>query len=267
MDSERWAERNRMRAERHRERMERWAGRHEERMRRRHANPASGMIFGIAIIAVGVLFLLQNLGIVYFADVWQFWPMILIALGVSKLISPTGVPQVTGGLVLTAIGTLFLLRNLDIIYVNVWQFVWPVIIIAAGVSMLARHLEFWDVPAAPSGAAAASSADRLKVDVVFSGTERKIISQDFQGGKIAAVFGGAEIDLREAVTKKQQLVIQADAVFGGVDLWVPSTWRTDVQGSGVFGAYEDQTHPPVDSSAPLLIVKGGAVFGSVTVKN
>jgi hypothetical protein len=116
---------------------------------------------------------------------------------------------------------------------------------------------------------ASSAADRLNVEVIFSGTERKLVSQDFRGGKIAAVFGGAEIDLREVATTQQEIVIQADAVFGGVELWVPANWKVDVRGSGVFGVYEDKTsvQQPLDSNAPRLIIRGGAVFGSVTVEN
>ena len=48
------------------------------------SNMAGGLIMGLVVIAVGVLFLLRNVGIVYFEDIWQFWPVILIAIGISK---------------------------------------------------------------------------------------------------------------------------------------------------------------------------------------
>jgi hypothetical protein len=251
--------------------MERWAARRQARGNCGWGGwgTSASLVFPVIVMAIGALFLLQNLGILYIENIWRFWPVVLIGFGISQLISARGVHQAVVGLILGAVGTLFLLRSLDIIYVNVWQFIWPVLLIGWGLMMLGRHLDFRaGVTAAPGpGGPATSSADKLNVDVVFSGTERKIVSQDFRGGKIAAVFGGADIDLREAATTRQEIVINADAVFGGIDLWVPSTWRTDVRGSGVFGAYEDRTQAPLDPNAPKLIVKGGAVFGGVTVQN
>jgi hypothetical protein len=41
-----------------------------------------------------------------------------------------------------------------------------------------------------------------------------------------------------------------------------------MKGAGVFGGYSDQTmHPPITPETKKLIVKGGAVFGGVTIKN
>jgi predicted membrane protein len=52
------------------------------------------------------------------------------------------------------------------------------------------------------------------------------------------VFGGAEIDLRSAGTKREEITIKADAVFGGIELWVPAHWQTTVRGTGVFGSFD-----------------------------
>ncbi len=44
------------------------------------------MFFGLVILALGVLFLLQNLGVLY-GDIWKYlWPVAIIALGISILI-------------------------------------------------------------------------------------------------------------------------------------------------------------------------------------
>jgi hypothetical protein len=41
----------------------------------------------IILIAVGVLFLIHNLtGFDFIRVIWRYWPLIIIALGVSKLI-------------------------------------------------------------------------------------------------------------------------------------------------------------------------------------
>ncbi len=110
----------------------------------------------------------------------------------------------------------------------------------------------------------------LHAEVVFSGTRQKLDTQDFLGGKVTAVFGGAEIDLRGAAMKREEVSIKAEAVFGGIELWVPAHWQTIVRGSGVFGGFEDKTFPAVPGTSanpPRLVVTGSAVFGGVVVKN
>jgi predicted membrane protein len=105
---------------------------------------------------------------------------------------------------------------------------------------------------------------------VFGGINRRIDSQDFEGGHLSSVFGGIEIDLRKANTKKEEIVIEANGVFGGIDLIVPETWKVTVRGSGIFGGFEDRTHPSpaaADEKRPHLVIVGSAVFGGVTVRN
>jgi LiaF transmembrane domain len=253
---------------------ERRSARREARMQRRmqRHNPASSAVMGVIIIAIGALFLLQNLGILYINDIWSYWPVILIAMGVGNLASGKWTP----GTILTTIGAIFLLKNLGFLYGPMWEWrnMWPLLVIAAGVGFLLQALSgpsVWRGAAFPPVAAATSGGDVLNVEVVFGGPQRqRIDSQNFEGGVIKCVFSGLEIDLRDARTTKDEIVIKADAVFGGIDLWVPENWKTTVRGTGVFGAYLDKTHPPVPDASgktPRLLVTGGAVFGGVTVNN
>ena len=141
MDTERWEQRNRERMERHRLRMERRQARWERRSACGGPNATGGMIIGLGVIAVGVLFLLRNVGILYFDDIWQYWPVILIVVGISKLANTHSASQVTSGLIIGGIGTVFLLRNLGYIYGNIWEYIWPGVLIAVGLSILVKHLE------------------------------------------------------------------------------------------------------------------------------
>ena len=268
-------------------RQERWAQRSDACG---GPNATGGMIIGLAVIAVGVLFLLRNVGILYFDDIWQYWPVILIVVGISKLANTHSASSVTSGLIIGGIGTVFLLRNLGYIYGNIWEYIWPGILIAVGLSILVKHLEgrdehgAWDLrrrtpvrrdqavtfPPGSGFTATTSGANYLHAECIFSGTRQKIETQDFLGGKVTAVFGGAEIDLRSAGTKREEISIKAEAVFGGIELWVPAHWQTIVRGTGVFGGFEDKTFPAApgaSAKAPRLVITGAAVFGGVVVKN
>ena len=113
-----------------------------------------------------------------------------------------------------------------------------------------------------------ASSDQLNEVAVFGGIRKRIDSQNFEGGEIRAVFGGIELDLRPAVIVKDEIEIEADAVFGGIDITVPETWRVILEGQGVFGGYDDKTsHASADAGRPRVLITGNAVFGGVTVKN
>ena len=62
-------------------------------------NVTPGLIFGLAIIAIGVLFLLDNFGFPV-GFVWHYWPVILIAIGLSKLVDSRDTPGRTGGAII-----------------------------------------------------------------------------------------------------------------------------------------------------------------------
>lgn len=256
-------------AERQERRRERWEARRERWDCGQ--KPLGGILFGVIIMGFGLLFLLRNLNIIYVDDIWQYWPVILIVIGASKLISPRGTHDIFPGLVIGGIGTFFLLRNLGIIYGNIWQWMWPLILIAVGASMLIKHLDGGD-RSLPLSNAEVSGPDSptLSVDVVFSGAKRKVKSQEFTGGKVSTVFGGADIDLRGAGTKLEEMIIKADSVFGGIDFRVPETWDVDVRGGGAFGTVENRTRKPQfvgGVTPPRLVIRADAVFGSVIVRN
>ena len=259
-----------MNPDRMEQRRERW-----ERRRERAdfgGKPLGGVLFGLVIMGFGLLFLLRNLNIIYVDDIWQYWPVILIVIGVSKLVSPRGTHDIVPGLVIGGIGTFFLLRNLGIIYGNIWGYMWPLILIGVGASMLIRHMDGGDhiLPAGPAGEVSGPDSPVLSVDVVFSGAKRKVKTQEFTGGKVSTVFGGADIDLRGAGTKLEEMTIKADAVFGGIDFRVAETWDVDVRGGGAFGTVENRTRKPQfvgGANPPRLIIRADAVFGSVIVRN
>jgi predicted membrane protein len=249
----------------------------DRRVRRRayRDSGSRGLVAGAIIAGIGVLFLLQNLGILYFEDVWQFWPVILIVFGVGRAVSSYGIGgRIWGGAMVLA-GAIFLLQNLGILRHDVWRFLWPLVLICVGLALLVRALERRNRtdsgtgtgPLASSSAASMSETKLYEV-AVFSGVRRRVDSQDLEGGELVAVFGGIEIDMTKAGTKKQEIVIEANAVFGGIDLRVPENWNVMVRGTGIFGGYDDQTLRSGDiSGQPRLILTGGAVFGGVSVKN
>ncbi|MEO5922374.1 MAG: DUF5668 domain-containing protein [Bryobacteraceae bacterium] len=255
-------------------RQERWERREQRRAGGYGGNPMGSAIFGLLLIGGGLMFLLRNLGIVYFDSIWRYWPAILVVIGASKVASPRHPGQILPGAILMGVGGIFLLRSLGFLYGNVWGYIWPAFFIVVGLSLLVRNINgsnSWGGQSPGIVDESGSEANRIHADIVFGGIDRKVVSQAFEGGKISVVFGGANIDLRGAAMQLPEITLHADAVFGGIDLKVPESWQVEMRGSGFFGGYEDRTHRPAPSVSgqlpPKLIVSGGAVFGGVTVRN
>ena len=104
----------------------------------------------------------------------------------------------------------------------------------------------------------------------FGGSRRRFDTQNFEGGEALAIFGGINVDLTKAGMQKDEVRIEANALFGGIDIRVPENWQVIVRGAGIFGGYEDKTwHSAANTTEekkPRLIVSGFAVFGGVVVK-
>jgi hypothetical protein len=153
---------------------------------------------------------------------------------------------------------------------------WPLILIGVGILLLFQRTYEWKVRM-PRGRVhrgfafdeSKATPDRINIDAIFSGGKRVITSQNFQGGAITTVFGGVELDLRQAGMAADSAVLEIDAIFGGVEVRIPANWSAVVHGVGIFGGFGDHTaqpYPPLPDTRQL-IVKGSAVFGGVEVKN
>jgi len=104
------------------------------------------MLWGLIIAAVGVGFLLNQAGIISFSigELFStFWPVILIVIGMQNFVLGRMYRSgsTTWGLIMLAIGFVFLGRNLDWFdwsLGDIIQYGWPVILIVAGISMMFR---------------------------------------------------------------------------------------------------------------------------------
>ena len=233
-----------------------------------------GFIGGALLIVFGTLLFLDNLGILPVSVFEAFWPVVFMGLGVwGFFTSSSALVRIWSGASFLA-GFLLLLDAFHIIHVTMAT-IWPLALIATGAGMLVSRsspgkiLERFSVL---SNVSARGVNGRLSEVAVFSGVKRRVDTQTFEGGDLSSVFGGIEIDLRLAAisTPGRIAVLEANAVFGAVELRIPETWRLSMQGVAVFGAYEDKTIPPRPEpgvETQTLVIKGGSAFGAVIVRN
>lgn len=98
----------------------------------------SALFGGLALIVVGVLFLLNNVGLVPPAAA-RFWPVLIIVAGVWLLGSALRRRRggFVGGVVVLTAGVLLLLQNFDYVPDSAFG---PAMVIAVGAGLLLRGL-------------------------------------------------------------------------------------------------------------------------------
>jgi len=225
----------------------------------------SQIILGLAAIGLGLLFLLANLGIVDAHWIRQLWPLVFVLIGVLKILhakSKAGRGYFVGG-VLILVGSVMTLHRLGLVYFS-WHTWWPILLILLGFSIIFkrgfRHRRLASV-ALPDGEKDAS----LDAVAVLGGCRRQVRSQNFRGGEITAIMGGCKIDLRDA-SISGVAVLNVFAMWGGIELKVPTDWTVVLQGTGILGGFDEKTATPVDASK-RLIIRGYAIMGGLDVKN
>jgi hypothetical protein len=209
---------------------------------------------GLVLLALGVFGVLDATGTLDAGDtIDRWWPAAIVGLGLVAMLAQQRISFWPA--VITVLGAVLLADQQD------WatgSLIGPAILVLIGATILfgfVRHRT-------------SSHVDQRVPVAVLSGTNTVDRSEHLNRADVAAVFGGATLDLREAHID-EVATVDALALFGGVEVLVPKEWRVSVGGLPIFGGYKDKTAgnaaPPPD--APLLKVNATAIFGGVEVAN
>lgn len=237
------------------------------------------LVLGFAVMAVGLLLTLDNLGVLEARHFWRYWPVILIVGGIAKAFEAMREGRRPVGAHLVLIGSFLLLANLG--FINFRAF-WPILILLLGASMVWKAVTgagavrpdvadrlkdaIQSSVGAPTRSAAEGVSSSLSAFAVMGGVRRATNAQDFKRGDAFAVMGGCELDLREAAMKDDEAVFDIFALMGGVEMRVPEDWVVDNRGFALLGGFVDKTRPVRDAKKRLILT-GLAVMGGVEVKN
>lgn len=231
----------------------------------RQGNIDNRIIIGIILVIVGLFLVMRNTGIFpHFIDNVIFsWQMLLVTIGLVITLGSSG--GKTPGVIIMAVGGFFLIPLIFRETFNINMF-WPAIFIIVGIIFIFSKRRGWNSnPSVPL-----VGDDYIDYVHIFSGGERQIVSENFRGGKITAVFGGSEIDLTKAKLAQGVSELEIACVFGGTTIIVPDEWNVKIEVTPILGGFGDsrKLHPgrAIDMSRQL-IVKGAVVFGGGEVKS
>lgn len=249
-------------------------------------NMQSGRVAGgMILVAVGVVFLLRNMGMDDLFPDWLFsWQMLLIVIGIYSGFKHNF--RNNAWIILISIGGFFLISE----FMPAWglkPLFWPIAIICAGIVFIVRPRKGeWmnlkndinikkrpDMPDMPFHTSAtnipADRSDYLFIRSVFSGVEKNMVSKNFQGGNISCVFGGAEVDCSQAEINGT-VIIKLEVVFGAAKLVVPAHWAVQNDIDGFFHGIDDKRRFNPDATinpGKVLVLKGSVVFGGVEIRS
>ncbi|RMD50882.1 MAG: hypothetical protein D6830_01620 [Ignavibacteria bacterium] len=211
------------------------------------------MLFGGVLVIIGILFLLDNYGILMFElpDFIFEWEWILILLGTFLLVTSN---NKTAGSILLAIGIF-----------NLFPAMWPLILVIIGVYLLMRK-----TPSHFHSDKSVNENDVIDEVSIFGGGTKIITSPNFKGGRITAIFGGSEIKFIDAKLAEGHHVLDVFALFGGTTIYVPKDWNVKVNITPILGGFGDKRYiDPNEVFDPdrVLIIKGIMLFGGGEIKS
>ncbi len=103
-------------------------------------------IWPVILITIGIVILLNNLGMVegdFWTIVWQWWPVLLVAIGLDSLFRRN---EITGPVFLIGLAMVILANNLGFIGWGTWNILWrlwPILLVAVGLEIIIGRRSLW----------------------------------------------------------------------------------------------------------------------------
>jgi predicted membrane protein len=235
-------------------------------MRKHHSSVSGHAFFGVLVIVVGLILLLNNLGIVDARYLLSLWPVLFVLLGIWRIIRSRSSSSWIVGILFIFFGSLMTLHRLDVVYFS-WHRWWPIILIIVGVGVVSKAWSGFHQGSFLGGSVNNGDHNQTVNVVAFMGGSKiNNISQNFQGGDLTAIMGGVELDLRQAAITGEA-VIDVLCFWGGIDMKVPREWNVVIKAAPILGGVTDKTIHTENPTAPRLIIRGYTIMGGADIKN
>ncbi len=201
----------------------------------------------------------------FFPGWWTFF--IIVPCFISMVKNGMGFGATFG----FVIGVLILLsENIELPF-EVWNLVVPIMLIFIGFRIIFQNL-FHKKPNFQTSndsyttdqGQTYNGGEKREYSAVFSGNRIRI-EEEFVGASLSAVFAGLSIDLRNAKIN-HDVEISAQAIFGGIDIYIPAGVKVKVNNIPIFGGVGNKTNYTNDPAAPTIYLNSTCMFGGIDIK-
>lgn len=216
------------------------------------------IIWGLLFVFIGVVFLLNSLGVMtinLFFDGW--WTLFII---VPSLIGLINDKDKTGNIIGLIIGVLLLLSARNILdWSMLLKLIFPLILIAIGLVML-----FNETIKRKISKKVNEKHDGLENIVATFASQKIKVEKKFDGSIVDAIFGTVTLDLREA-TLGDETIIKSNAIFGNVTIKLPKNVSVELKSTPIFGSVNN-SYKNDKESKKIIYIDSLALFGGVDIK-
>lgn len=225
-------------------------------------NNIKNILWGIILVIIGVIIGLNTIGITdidIFFDGW--WTLIII---VPCFIGLFTNKDKTGNIIGLLVGVILLLGMQNIIDFNlIWKLLLPSIIVIIGLSLIFKNT-FNSKINNEIKKLNNKNTKNNEYCATFSEQRIDIPNEEFKGATLNSVFGSITCDLREAKIK-EDVVINASSVFGGIDIIVPDDVNIKIKSNSIFGGVNNKKKNNEDKKYTIY-VNASCLFGGVDIK-
>lgn len=225
------------------------------------------ILWGVLLIILGLIFGGNALGITnidIFFDGW--WTLFII---VPCFIGLFNESEKTGNVIGLLIGISLLLVCRDLLDFDLLiKLLVPVILVILGISIIFKDVIQGKVKNEIKKEIQKISEKHKQNEEycsTFSGQDVRFDGEVFKGAELTAVFGGINCDLTKAIIE-EDVVINATAVFGGVDILVPNNVKVKIKSSSIFGGVSNKKLHSEEQDAKIIYVNAICLFGGVDIK-
>lgn len=220
------------------------------------------VLWGLGFIIVGILVLVNALGIieinVFFKGWWTLFIIVPCFVNIFKD------NDKTASIIGTVFGILLLLAVRDVINFDLlWKILLPLVLIIIGLSLIFKD----------------KVSDKVKDEIkklnknskdeytaTFSGQDLNFDDEEFKGCELNAIFGGIKCDIKNAKLK-DDVVINASSIFGGITLYVSKDVNVKVVSNSIFGGVSGNYNKNKnDKKGKTIYVNATCLFGGVEIK-
>ncbi len=217
------------------------------------------ILWGVIFIIIGLILGLNAVGITnidIFFEGW--WTLFIIVPSVVSIVKNY---KDASAYIWLIIGIALLLAAQGIIDMSIiGKLILPAVLVAIGVGIIFKDTVSSKVN---SKIDELNKSNKEEFYATFSGQKLNFAGDDFNGVSLNAIFGGIDLDLKNANIVEDK-IINATSVFGGINILVPENINIQVKSTSIFGGVNNKTKNKEEQ--PTIYVKAFCLFGGVDIK-
>ena len=221
----------------------------------------NNIVWGLVLILIGIVLILKTFNIWNFNIFFKgFWTLFII---IPSLINFFTEKNKIGSIIGIFIGVSLLLACQGIItFSTIWKLFLPVIFIIFGVSLIFKDRNSKDVKLEIEKLEHRDTKAK-EYYATFSSQNLNFANEELENMELNAIFGGIEANYLNSNLNKD-IFIKVSAIFGGVDITLPSDYTVKVVSNSLFGGVSNKRIQ--GNSKKVIYIEALCLFGGLDIK-